>query len=436
MQEEKQQAQPSSSSWSQWDGWWANSWWDESCQWTERVSPRWLFSQFKWLRWSTFSGHPSGRWKHPHRTSPHLSPSCTSSFITAITFVSQDFGICILSLSGQVSALCFVRKDILESCWCSVIALRIVTAVLGEEKLLCVHTAFLRCAPQATQWFCGYRKTYTFHKIWAQVREQTRWIEEIYKWEAVKPRRFLREECLKKNTEQLTASTSFNTFRSVFWHYGNHESDDCASATCQQGATTCSRRIVRTRKLWKKYLENGVSGVEDQKKNFWRSRPQRTRNHGKRRSICVILLWSEIQNRSLGTSNTGKRSRQSSIERIFQKLRCCDDARHSRYSESIWRTIARKWKKGGHKWLDSKHEMLFVVNEAMLHEHQVFFKQRKIKEFVKSQMQSEHSHAQCKLSKNLTWSRSSTRANYTTLGIPGGTIEKTSCKLRISWWRL
>ena len=25
--------------------------------------------QLKWLRWSTFSGHPSGRWKHPHRTS-------------------------------------------------------------------------------------------------------------------------------------------------------------------------------------------------------------------------------------------------------------------------------------------------------------------------------------------------------------------------------
>ena len=44
----------------------------------------------------------------PHK--PHLSPSCTSIFSQQIHFVSQDFGTCILSLSGQVSALCFVHK--------------------------------------------------------------------------------------------------------------------------------------------------------------------------------------------------------------------------------------------------------------------------------------------------------------------------------------
>ena len=59
------------------------------------------------------------------------------------------------------------------------------------------------------------QKTYTFRKIWAQVREQTRWIEEIYLWEAVKPRRFLWEE-MSQNTEQFTASTSFNTFQTSF----------------------------------------------------------------------------------------------------------------------------------------------------------------------------------------------------------------------------
>ena len=33
--QEEQQAHPSSSSSSQWDGWWTSSWWDKSWQWKE-----------------------------------------------------------------------------------------------------------------------------------------------------------------------------------------------------------------------------------------------------------------------------------------------------------------------------------------------------------------------------------------------------------------
>ena len=46
------------------------------------------------------------------------------------------------------SLLCVSRTDILESCWCSVIALRIATAVLAKESCR-VHTTSQRCAPHA-----------------------------------------------------------------------------------------------------------------------------------------------------------------------------------------------------------------------------------------------------------------------------------------------
>ena len=102
----------------------------------------------------------------------------------------------------------------------------------------------------STPWFCGYRRHTPFARY-----------EPKYENKLDEPKRFTyekrsshadssRRKCLKKNTEQFTASTSFNTFRSVFWHYGNHESDDCASGTCSQEATTFSRRTIARK--WKK----------------------------------------------------------------------------------------------------------------------------------------------------------------------------------------
>ena len=47
--QEEQQANPFSSSSSQWDGWWTSSWWHKSWQWTATSFPLWLKAKLECL---------------------------------------------------------------------------------------------------------------------------------------------------------------------------------------------------------------------------------------------------------------------------------------------------------------------------------------------------------------------------------------------------
>ena len=95
------------------------------------------------------------RWGHPQRTDQIvlLAPLV---FLSKQYCSSQDFGICF-----QPSAFrflpCVSRTDILGFCWCSVIALRIATAVLGG-KSHCVSRPILTLRTSNTLWFCGCRR--------------------------------------------------------------------------------------------------------------------------------------------------------------------------------------------------------------------------------------------------------------------------------------
>ena len=126
-------------------------------------------------------------------------------------------------------------------------------------------------------WFLWFQKTYLFHRLRAQVRIQ--WLAEIT--DEIRPSHAdsSGRKSLKNYDEQLTSSTSLSTFRSVLRHSGNHESASCAHWICQQGRTQCRRVVWR---IWKHCLENGISGVEHQKQNFWRNGTQPTWSHGKR----------------------------------------------------------------------------------------------------------------------------------------------------------
>ena len=152
----------------------------------------------------------------PHK--PHLSPSCTSIFSQQLQFVSQDFGTCILSLSSQVLALCFAQRH----SWILLVQCHRIAYCDGSTRRRKVavcpyHIPTLRTS--STPWFCGYRRHTPFARY-----------EPKYENKLDESKRFTYEKrsshtdssgrkCLKKNTEQFTASTSFNTFRSVFWHW-------------------------------------------------------------------------------------------------------------------------------------------------------------------------------------------------------------------------
>ena len=93
----------------------------------KNMSPR-FFSQIHCKRTS------EREFKHPHRTKLFCHFFAPFIFVTVQTFVSRDFGICILSLGRQVSASCFRTQTFLNPVGAVVIALRIATAVVGKES--------------------------------------------------------------------------------------------------------------------------------------------------------------------------------------------------------------------------------------------------------------------------------------------------------------
>ena len=129
-----------------------------------------------------------------------------------MTFVSQDFGIRILSLSSQVSTLCFApRLSGILLVQCHRLACRDGSTQRG--RLFCLfHMSTLRTSN--TPWFCGYRRhtPFTGHEPKYQFDDSKKFTNEKRSIHADSSGR----ESLRKNNEQFTSSTSCSTFRSVF----------------------------------------------------------------------------------------------------------------------------------------------------------------------------------------------------------------------------
>ena len=232
------------------------------------------------------------------------------------------------------------------------------------------HTRTLRSSH--TQWFSGYRRHIS------QVMSSQKFTDEKRPSHGDSSRR----KALQKFGGQFSPNASFITLRSVSWYYGNHRSAGCANEFSSQERTRCWC-IVWNRRLWEHSPKSGIPGIKYQNKNFWRSRTKRSWIIGKRRSICVILSRSAIQNRSPWTPKTGKRCRQSGCAGILFELPGYDDARTSRYLKSMWRTNGRKWKESGTCDCVPKHEKLYVVEETIW---DLFGRRKK---FLRSQMHTE-----------------------------------------------
>ena len=170
--------------------------------------------------------------------------------------------------------------------------MRIATATLGS-KSCCVHTTFLHCAHQTLRGFAVTEDVHLSQVMNPKYKHKFDESKNLLMRNGQANADSSGRKSVKKHDEQFTSSTHF---RWCVRHDGDHESDDSASGICQQEATQCGR-TVRIRRMWKHHLQNGISGVEHQKQNFWRCGTQRTWSNGKRRSLFVLLSRSVIQNR-------------------------------------------------------------------------------------------------------------------------------------------
>ena len=100
------------------------------------------------------------------------------------------------------------------------------------------------------------------------------------------------------------------------------------------GTTPCRRRIVRTRRRRKKYLDHWIlrnfASDSDFLKNWYEANLKQWKEDAR------VALFYQDQQFKIAVVNTKDRQGcpQSGCERILRKLRSCDDSRNSRYSNS------------------------------------------------------------------------------------------------------
>ena len=129
----------------------------------------------------------------PHK--PQLSLSCSSGFLSQHHLEVNTLAFAFY-LTVVRSLLCVSRTDILESCWCTVIALRVATAVLEKESC-CVHTTSLHCALQTLR---GFAVAENAHSSQVMSPSSTSHTDSSGR------------KCLKQINAQFTSRTSYSTF--------------------------------------------------------------------------------------------------------------------------------------------------------------------------------------------------------------------------------
>ena len=298
------------------------------------------------------AGNRAGGREHPHRTNRTrpLAP-LVFFFVTVMLFKSKTSAFALWP-SQVRPLLCVSRTDFLGFWWCSAIALRSATAVLGNgSRCLSIphsHSAHL----EHSVVLVGYRVHTPCHRLGGPSTtfdEAKKYVDEKRQSHADSPGR----KSLKKYDEQFTPSTS-DTFR---WFFTTPVT--ITNPTTMQVEFASRREPNAVALCGAEGDENIMSGMDSQELSI-----RNTISADVACSELEAMEWdarkalfyqdSAIQYRSPRTPKTGKRCRQSGCDRIFNKLRSCDDARISRYSESIRRTKGRKWKKSGKSdWIRS-----------------------------------------------------------------------------------
>ena len=271
-----------------------------------------------------------------------------------------------LSLNRQVSALCIAHRHswiLLVQCH----RLAYCEGSIREGKLLCVHTTSpLRTSN--TPWFCGWRRHMLL--MGGQPKYENKFVES---------RRFIGE---KRSSHTILGggNVSSRSMSSSLPAILAEPPDQCYDITEITNPTTMQVEFAS----WKQHhAADALYRLGGYETVFWvesqELKHQKQNFYGKRRSVCVSLSRSAIQNRRPWTPRIGKISRPSGCERIFRKLGSSDDARKFIVFgidvNEDWKRLKEEW----HKWLDPKLEMLYVVKEAMCCMHIKFFVQQEKK---------------------------------------------------------
>ena len=295
----------------------------------------------------------------------------TSPVEFTATFVSHNQEFVFQPTLVHVSALCWRRTDILDTLWLTLCS-----------RLTYCNGTLTHCAHHSVR---GSMVTDDLHLSQGMSPSKIQWLAETNWWDTTKPRWFLWEDI--SHSLPAHPSVPSDQFCDIM---------ETTNPQTMQVESVRRRESIADALYGQGGYEHIILRMESQElstrnKIFWRNSTQRTCSNGKRRSTCVLLSRSTIQNRSQRIPKTGERIRQSRCERIFTNLRSYDDARTSKYSESIWRTFRRAWKKGGTSdWVRSTRCFAWSEKQVHLQEGE------REKQFVQSQMQWElHPHNFC-----------------------------------------
>ena len=165
---------------------------------------------------------------------------------------SQQFGIVQVKIlaftlypSAVRSLICVSRTDIIESCWCSVIALRIAKAVL-RRRSRCMSIPLSYTVHIKHSVCCGYRRHTPFTGY--ELKYENKFDEsKIFTDEKRSSHSNCSgRKCLQKHNEMFTSSTSFSTYRSVSRHNGNYEfyMELESASTVNAMRTHCMENII------------------------------------------------------------------------------------------------------------------------------------------------------------------------------------------------
>ena len=288
----------------------------------------------------------------------------------------------------------------------------------------------------STPWFCGYRRHTPFARYESKYENKLDGSKRFTYEKRSSHAESSGRKCLKKNTEQFTASTSFNTFRSVLLTL------EITNPTTVHVERASRRQPHSADALYGPGRYENILRMESQElgisnrisEDVARSELETMERDARCALFCYdqkfkIAVWEHQRQAREAVSQAVQESFDSYDVVMMLDIQGTQNRYEGRQQENERRVA---------QLIGSEaRDALRGQRSHMLHEHQVLLQAReREKEFVKSQMQSE---LQSRTMQVIEEPYMTEKFNKSKLDNTWNTRRhnwKNSCKQRISWWRL